>query len=372
METRARYVLVGLFVLVVIAASFSFVYWLHSSGGLGERATYRIRFENTVAGLRAGSAVLFNGMRVGEVTALTLDLAHPKQVIATILVERNTPVRADTRVEVEVQGLMGSPSVSLKGGASGAPSLPATKGEPPLLLADPTAGQDTMQAARDALRHFDKILTDNADPLKSAIANLDTFSGALAKNSDKLDQIVEGLVRMTGGGAKALPTIYDLTAPRTFTGIEKIPAVQLVIADPTTVVAFETQKILVKSTIGEAPTFADAQWSDSIPKLFQARIIQSFENAKYPKVGRSLDGFAADFQLLIDIREFRVLVSPDPVAHVEFGAKVVGQDGRVVHARIFKASAPAKAVDAPAFAAALDEAFGKAVTELVPWTLNAI
>ena len=73
MEIRAPYVLIGGFVLAVIAAGFGFVYWLHNAGSLTERTTYRIHFENTVSGLLTGAAVLFNGIRVGEVTALELD-----------------------------------------------------------------------------------------------------------------------------------------------------------------------------------------------------------------------------------------------------------------------------------------------------------
>ena len=38
METRARYALIGAFMLAVIAASFAFVYWLENKGGFGQRA----------------------------------------------------------------------------------------------------------------------------------------------------------------------------------------------------------------------------------------------------------------------------------------------------------------------------------------------
>jgi phospholipid/cholesterol/gamma-HCH transport system substrate-binding protein len=70
METRARYALIGLFMLAVVAASFGFVYWLENKGGFGQRDYYRLRFESSVSGLLAGSAVLFNGIRVGEVTGI--------------------------------------------------------------------------------------------------------------------------------------------------------------------------------------------------------------------------------------------------------------------------------------------------------------
>ncbi|HXN43530.1 MAG TPA: ABC-type transport auxiliary lipoprotein family protein, partial [Xanthobacteraceae bacterium] len=84
-------------------------------------------------------------------------------------------------------------------------------------------------------------------------------------------------------------------------------------------------------------------------------------------VARPFEGLVADFQLLIDIREFQLSTAAEPVAEIEFSAKILGQDGRILDARIFRAAAPAKAADAPAAAAALDEAFGKAATELVVW-----
>jgi phospholipid/cholesterol/gamma-HCH transport system substrate-binding protein len=77
METRARYALIGLFMLAVILASFGFVYWLENKGGFAERKTYQVRFQGSVSGLLIGSAVLFNGIRVGEVTHLTLSADAP-------------------------------------------------------------------------------------------------------------------------------------------------------------------------------------------------------------------------------------------------------------------------------------------------------
>ncbi len=373
METRARYALIGLFMLAAAVAGFGFVYWLHHTGGLGERASYRIRFENFASGLRSGSAVLFNGIRVGEVTDVRLNPADPREVTVTIAVEQNTPVRADTRAEIYVQGLMGSPAISLLGGTSTAPALTISQGKLPLLMAEPTAGQDVMQGARELIRRIDKVVAENADALRSMIANLNTFSSVLARNSDRLDTMIEGLVRWTSGSqVKAPPTVYDLTAPRVFPGLAKIPSGQLAVPEVSAVLGLDTQRILTQSTVGEAPAFPDTQWSDSLPKLLQAKIIQSFENAKLPRVGRASEGFAADYQLLVDLRNFRLSISADPVAEVEFGAKILGPGGRIIGARTFLATSLAKAVSAPAAAAALDEAFGKAVTELVLWTSGAM
>src|SRR6516225_6601652 len=62
METRARYALIGLFLLAVIIVSFAFVYWLENKGGFGERTAYQIHFGGSTSGLLVGSSVLFNGI----------------------------------------------------------------------------------------------------------------------------------------------------------------------------------------------------------------------------------------------------------------------------------------------------------------------
>jgi phospholipid/cholesterol/gamma-HCH transport system substrate-binding protein len=102
MEVRARYVLIGAFTLAVFVAGFIAVYWLNHSGGLGERTTYRVRFTTPVAGLLLGSDVLFNGVRVGEVSDLRLDPQRPSDVLAIVSIAGETPIRSDTHVGLGV------------------------------------------------------------------------------------------------------------------------------------------------------------------------------------------------------------------------------------------------------------------------------
>src|SRR5688572_3053570 len=103
MEVRARYVQMGIFTLTVLVLGFGFVYWLNNAGGFSNRVVYRVQFDGPVAGLLRGSAVLFNGIRVGEVTDLKLDLSKPRQVHATVSVDRDAPVRKDTEVSIDFQ-----------------------------------------------------------------------------------------------------------------------------------------------------------------------------------------------------------------------------------------------------------------------------
>jgi phospholipid/cholesterol/gamma-HCH transport system substrate-binding protein len=178
---------------------FGFIYWFQSIGGHAERAYYRAVFDGSVSGLRTGAAVLFNGIRVGEVSKLRLNPAKPQQVVALLAVDREVAVRQDTEVGLEFQGLTGIASVSLRGGSAGAPVLTGDKEHPPLLTAAPGAAQDVTQGARDTLRRLDALLDENREAFHSALTNLDTFSQALARNSQRIDKITEGLEKLTSG-----------------------------------------------------------------------------------------------------------------------------------------------------------------------------
>ncbi|MGO9134873.1 MAG: ABC-type transport auxiliary lipoprotein family protein [Methylovirgula sp.] len=366
MEIKARYRLIGLFMLAVIGTGFGFVYWLQNAGGLAERKTYQIRFEDTVGGLQAGAPVMFNGIRVGEVTGLKLD-NNPQVIYATIAVDKATPLRADTVVRIDFQGLTGSAAVSLNGGSANLPLL-NTMANPPALSAGAAAGQGLTDMARQVLGRLDKLFSENSGDLHETITNLKTFSAALAKNSGKIDTILSGLEKTFAAPPKPVMQVFDLDAPTNFPPLTQPPQALLVVSDLTTILTFDTQQILLKPQKGSTRAIENAQWSDSAPKLIQEKIVQSFENAHYlGSVSRPLDQLASDYQLLIDLRAFDVALAPEPHAEIAFTAKILAKDGKIIGARLFEAEAPASATDAAAATAAINQAFEKVAKDLVTW-----
>ena len=305
-------------------------------------------------------------------TALALSPDQPRQVTVTIAVDSGTPIRTDTKVNIESQGLMGSPAVSLTGGTSGKPPA-ADPGGLPALVADPDAGQSMTSAARDALRHVDALVTDNSAPLRSLITNLAAFADALGRNSAHVDGIVAGLERMTGGAGKPPPAVYDLTAAGAFPDFEKPAGVQLVVREPTALDSLTSDKIIVRGEQGLTPVADNAKWSDLLPLVFQARLLQSFEKADLLRqASRPLDGLTSDFQLITELRKFDLISGATPTAEVEFSARLLGVDGKVIAAKVFQAEEPAQGAGAAAAAAALDSAFGRLAAEIVVWTANAM
>ncbi len=202
METKANYIVTGAFTIDVIAGVFGFIQWFQNSGGSSERTVYRVVFAGSVSGLRPGSSVLFDGVRVGEVTQLALDASDPRKIQASISLDPTVPVRTDTKVTLQFQGLTGLAQVSLTGGAVDAPRVTADAGKPPVLYADAHAGADVTQAAREVLAHIDGLVSENETALRASVHNIVTVTAALARNSERLDKVMAGVEDLTGGGDK--------------------------------------------------------------------------------------------------------------------------------------------------------------------------
>ena len=115
------------------------------------------------------------------------------------------------------------------------------------------------------------------------------------------------------------------------------------------------------------------QWADSIPKLLQAKLIQSFENYDIAHAPlRSVDGLDADYQLLIDIRSFQIKGDPDASAVIGFSARILAKNGRLVASRVFLQSRKLDKVDPLSAVAAFNDAFDNIATELITWTADAL
>ncbi len=125
METRASYVLVGSFVLGLVAAAVIFVMWIGRGDGGRNLVTYTLNFTGSVTGLAPGAAVRYRGINKGEVRAIGIKPDQDDVIEVTIRVDADTPIYTDTVASLEAQGLTGSPFVQLK--RSPKPGVDGTK-----------------------------------------------------------------------------------------------------------------------------------------------------------------------------------------------------------------------------------------------------
>lgn len=175
-----------------------------------------------------------------------------------------------------------------------------------------------------------------------------------------------------GGSNKALDT-YDLAVPSVEKAQKRKASVQILVAEPQALKILDSESIVVRSSPSSVAYLGGAQWSDRLPKMVQARLVQAFENSgRFAGVGRPGEGLAIDFQVLTDIQAFEINQSGNSIAMVEISAKLLNdRNGVVGSSRLFSASVPSAAGGA-AFVNALDAAFDKVAAEIVAWAASNI
>lgn len=200
METRASPFIVGLFTLGTLFATLVFTYWYSRFGETGPIQDYRVVFSDEVTGLGVGAPVLFNGIKVGSVSQMRLAPDDPTQIIARIEVDSTTPVRVDTRAQIQSQGFTGVPFVQLISGRPDAPQLTEAWGGDgaPIIYADASTIQSIIDRAQSlmtkldtAVTRVDDILAGNQSGINNSIRNIEKFSAALADRSEAIGSFMD-------------------------------------------------------------------------------------------------------------------------------------------------------------------------------------
>lgn len=200
METRANYVIVGVFTLAAILAAFAFVYWTAQIGDRGETAQLRVRIQGSASGLGPGSLVLFNGVKVGVVKRVYFDRNDPNAAIATTEIDKTTPLTKSTQADIGIASLAGQVNIELKGANPKEPNLleeAEKEGRTAEIVANPSAVNNLLQTAQNIFSRADRVLSDLEGftkdvrgPLTQTVKNAQTFSDALAKNADGIDKFL--------------------------------------------------------------------------------------------------------------------------------------------------------------------------------------
>ena len=221
METRASYLLVGIFVISLMAGLVVFVVWLTKFQFEAEFARYDIYFKGSVTGLNLGSPVRYSGVRVGEVIDVSLRPDQPDQVQITIEVDQKTPVRSDTVATLEIEGLTGGLYVLLIGKMPGAPPLEAEPGQRhPVIASQPSSLQQVLEGAPELVQKIDLLLVRANDLLNAAnrgylssiLANASDFTTTLADHGDDIGALLQDASATMANVRSATENFKELAA----------------------------------------------------------------------------------------------------------------------------------------------------------------
>lgn len=219
METRASYVLVGSFVLGLIAAGAAFVVWLAKIELDTVPTRYTIYFMGNVTGLQVGSAVRYRGVPIGAVSGIHIDPDNIERVKVSIDVSDSTPITADTVATLGLQGITGVAFVQLTGGTKNSPRLkPNQNGEPAVIASKQSGLEQVLEKAPELFSkavlvadRLTKLVDDkNLKAVEDTLANLRDVTGVLADRSKNLDRVIVDTEATLGSVTKAANQVSAL------------------------------------------------------------------------------------------------------------------------------------------------------------------
>ena len=203
MKARASNLIIGFAALTVAAAAVLGVLGFQKINGMRQQAPLRIVFEGSASGLRKGGNVNFAGVQIGTIKSLKLD--NPRKVVALAMVDSSAPIRKDTVVGLEFQGLTGIAAISLTGGAATAPPVPLDEDGMPVLRADVSE----IESIRDSLHNVDRILVGNQALVKDALLSFETYTASLASKGEAIESIMRKAENAFSGIDSAIGRIDD-------------------------------------------------------------------------------------------------------------------------------------------------------------------
>lgn len=201
MEPRAHHVLIGVFTLVVAVAAVLFSLWLAKSGQDAETRDYDIVFLEGVRGLSRGSAVQYNGLRVGEVRLLRLDPNDLQRVRAQVSIQASIPIHEDTQARLALAGITGQSVIELSGGTPNSPLLEAPDDGLPMIVASPSPLAQLMAGGEELMTQISKLLdnantflsSENSQSLSASLKQLEALMGQLSTASEGVPALVKEL-----------------------------------------------------------------------------------------------------------------------------------------------------------------------------------
>ena len=187
METKANYVLIGAFTILVAVFGLLFALWAAKYSADKSFQEYYVIFNEPVTGLSEGGSVQYNGIAVGTIEGLTLNPRDPRQVRARLKLLASAPVKVDTRAKLSQAGITGSPFIQLTGGSPNAPRLkPRDPDDIPVIVAEPSALQNIADTANRLVARLDKLMSEeNIRHIENTLTNLDNMTAALGDAAQK-------------------------------------------------------------------------------------------------------------------------------------------------------------------------------------------
>ena len=213
MENKARYTLVGLFIIVFLVSLVAFILWQTKYNFKDAQSyEYRLYTQNSVAGLNKNSFVEYKGLNVGIVKEIRIDPKNLQQIEIVLKIDNPTMIKENSFATIQSQGITGNKNIEIGGGTADAKDLLPQKNSFETLPLEQSFFDNLTASAQDITQNINLTLYQINKLLKdSNIKNIDSLLSNLEKNSNNFNKTLD-----------KLNTILDTNAPNTLANIDTL------------------------------------------------------------------------------------------------------------------------------------------------------
>lgn len=233
MENKARYTLVGVFVIIFVIAMSAFLLWqARYNAENGNALEYRVYTKESIAGLNENSFVQYKGLNIGYVEAIGIDPKNNEQIEITLKISTPEIIKRDSYAVIQSQGITGNKNVEINGGTNDSEILPVPKGGSAVIPLKLSFLDRISNDAQGITQKVDMTLTKANRLLdEKNLRNIERILENLNKASSNFNELVLNLNHTVNRDLAAnLNTIEQITAkldklldknvPRTLEGID--------------------------------------------------------------------------------------------------------------------------------------------------------
>jgi phospholipid/cholesterol/gamma-HCH transport system substrate-binding protein len=226
METKANYVLIGAFTILVSLFLLGFGLWAAKYSSDKSWREYDVVFHEPVTGLTNGSSVQYNGIAIGTIESLKLAPNDPRAVVARLKLQADAPIKTDTHAKLSMTSLTGSPIIQLTGGDPRSPPLLETPGhEVPIIITEPSALQNIADTANRLVERMDKVLSEqNVARISNTLDHIESLTGSLAGERQDLTALIKNARTATEQLNATLDTTNRAVTDVDRQFVQKLPA----------------------------------------------------------------------------------------------------------------------------------------------------
>jgi phospholipid/cholesterol/gamma-HCH transport system substrate-binding protein len=221
MERNANFIVVGVFAIISTLFLAGFAFWLGKYGADEDKFdNYKTFVRESVSGLKRSSPVKLKGLDVGFIEDVKIDGNNPERVEIKFKVDKGTPLKTDSIVVLNSQGIAGIGYLEIKGGTNSTPFLknvdkserPEVKSEPSMITVLTDKADTILTNMSDTMAKVNQLASDkNIKNVSVSLDNLAQITTGLKEDRKEISGVLMGAKVVEANANSAISDLSNVT-----------------------------------------------------------------------------------------------------------------------------------------------------------------